>query len=259
MSAPFVTDAVVLGAVAFGEADRVVTLFSREHGKLGAMARGARRSRNRFGAGLSQFVAGEATLRERRGAELMTLEGFHARRDFSSLGQDAVRLGHAAYATELVRELTTPHRADPPLFDLLVELYATVMAHPPRAATLRAFELRLLDELGLRPMLERCVSCGAEDAATLDRVVVDAGRGGVVCVRCGAGAASLRLLPTAARLRLLALRGAATLDDAARADPAAAEVEDAARAAMHALIEVHLTRPMRSLEFLKKLRSAARG
>jgi DNA repair protein RecO (recombination protein O) len=257
VSAPFVTDAVVLGAVAYGEADRVVTLFSRDHGKLGAMARGARRSRNRFGAGLSLYVAGEAALRERRGAELMTLESFHARRDFSALAFDVVRLGHAAYATELVRELTVPHRADPPLFDLLVELYGAVLERAPRAGTLRAFELRLLEEIGLRPVLERCVSCGACDEELLDRAVVDAGRGGVVCPRCGAGSA-LRLLPTAARRRLLALRDAPSLDDAAQLD-AAPEVDEAARAAMHALLEAHLARPVRSVEFLKKLRSAARG
>jgi DNA repair protein RecO (recombination protein O) len=258
MSAPFVTDALVLGAVAYGEADRVVTLFSRDRGKLGAMARGARRSRNRFGAGLSLYVAGEAQLRERRGAELMTLESFHARRDFSALALDVVRLGHAAYATELLRELTVPHRADPPLFDLLVELYAVVEAHPPRAGTLRAFELRLLEELGLRPMLERCVVCGAEDAAALERAVVDAGKGGVVCARCGAGS-RLSLLPGAARRRLLALRDAPSVDDAARLEPAGPDVEEAARAAMHALLEAHLSRPVRSVEFLKKLRGAARG
>src|SRR5687767_10925085 len=138
------------------------------------MARGARKSRSRFGAALSLYVLGEATLRERRGAELLFLEGFHATRDFSALASDPVRLGHAAYATEIARELTPPHRADPPLLDLLVELYAVVASAPPRAGTLRAFELRLLDEIGLRPALDRCVGCGRDTPADLDRAVVDA-------------------------------------------------------------------------------------
>jgi DNA repair protein RecO (recombination protein O) len=250
----------VLGAIAYGEADRVVTLFSREHGKLGAMARGARRSRSRFGAALSHYVAGEATLRERRGAELMTLEGFHARRDFSPLALDVVRLGHAAYATELVRELTVPHRADPALYDLLVGLYAVVAERTPRASTLRAFELRLLEEIGLAPALDRCVSCAGAAGDVLDRAVLDAARGGLVCARCSSpgpgGGHSLRLLPAPARLRLLELRAVADLDAAAALPPAAADVEEAARAAMHALVEAHLSRPVRSLEFMKKLRAS---
>jgi len=254
MSAPFTAEAVVLGAIAYGEADRVVTLFSRTHGKLGAMARGARKSRSRFGAALSLYVTGEATLRERRGAELMTLESFHARRDFSSLALDVVRLGHAAYATELVRELTVPHRPDPPLYDLLVELYATVAERPPRASTLRAFELRLLEELGLAPALDRCVSCAAA-GDVLDRAVLDAARGGLVCARCSAGH-SLRLLAAPARLRLLEVRAQGSLDDAAALPPAGSEVEEGARGAMHALLEAHLSRPVRSLEFMKKLRAS---
>jgi DNA repair protein RecO (recombination protein O) len=254
VSAPFTAEAVVLGSVAYAEADRVVTLFSRAHGKLGAMARGARKSRSRFGAALSLYVAGEATLRERRGAELMTLESFHARRDFSALGLDVVRLGHAAYATELVRELTVPHRADPGLYDLLVELYATVLERAPRASTLRAFELRLLAEIGLAPALDRCVGCDAAGEA-LDRAVLDPVRGGLVCARCSAGH-SLRLLAPGARLRLLELRAAAGLAAAAALAPADAAIEDAARGAMHALLEAHLARPVRALEFMKKLRAA---
>src|SRR5262249_54256954 len=76
--------------------------------KVSAMARGARKSQKRFGGALGLFVLGEATLRERRGAELMLLESFQARRDHSRLGVDPVRLGHASYGTELVRELTPP-------------------------------------------------------------------------------------------------------------------------------------------------------
>jgi DNA repair protein RecO (recombination protein O) len=250
VSAPFVTDAVLLGAVAYGESDRVVTLFTRELGKVGAMARGARKSRSRFGAALSLYVLGEAALRERRGAELLFLESFHAVRDFSGLASDPVRMGHAAYATEIARELTPPHRADPPLLELLVELYEVVARTPPRAGTLRAFELALLGEIGLRPMLDGCVACGDEEAD-----LVDAARGGLVCGRC-AGGTALRLLPAAARARLVALRDAGSLAAAAALPPAAAEVEDAARAAMHALVEAHLPRPARSVEFLKKLRNA---
>jgi DNA repair protein RecO (recombination protein O) len=248
-----VTEAVLLGSVDYGDADRIVTLYTRSHGKVGAMARAARKSRRRFGAALAPFVVAEATLRERRGAELMLLEGFHARRDFSRLGEDVVRLGHASYATELVRELSAAHRPDEAILELLVELYQVVAAQPPRADVLRAFELQLLDELGLRPALDRCVGC--DTGAGLDRAILDAGRGGLLCPSCAGGATgTVRLLPAEARARLLLLRDGSLADAAAR--PPAPATEAAARDAVHALLGAHLAGPLRSLEFLRKLARA---
>jgi len=248
----FVTEAVLLGSVDYGDADRIVTLYTRSHGKVGAMARAARKSRQRFGAALAPFVVAEATLKERRGAELMLLEGYHAVRDFSRLGLDVVRLGHASYATELVRELSAPHRADPALLELLVEPYQVAAEHPPRADTLRAFELRLLAELGLAPALDRCVGCDTTAPAALDRAILDAARGGLLCLACAAGArGTVRALPAEARQRLLLVRSGSLADAAAR--PPAPATELPAREALHALLGAHLAGPLRSLEFLKKL------
>jgi DNA repair protein RecO (recombination protein O) len=252
------TDAVLLGSVAYGDADRVVTLFTRAHGKVSAMARGARKSQKRFGGGLAHFVLGEAALRERRGAELMLLEGFHVRRDHSRLALDVVKMGHASYGTELVRELCPPHRPDEALLELLLELYAVVESTIPRADTLRAFELKLLGELGLRPSLDRCVGCDDLEPVTLDRAILDAGRGGLLCARCAPSArGTLRALPPSARARLLALEGGSLAEAAAR--PPAPETEVSAREAMSALLSVHLAHEPRSVEFLKKLRGTALG
>jgi DNA repair protein RecO (recombination protein O) len=256
---PIADEAVVLRSVAYGEADRIVTLLTRRHGKLSAIARAARRSQKRFGAALAPFVLGEAMLHERRGADLLVLDRFDARHDFSGLAFDVVRLAHASYATELVRELTEPRHVDPALFELLCELYETVSSHAPRADTLRAFELHLLDELGLRPVLDRCVGCGTADGAGLDAVggQIDAARGGLVCGACAARAsfdAGRRALPAEARARLVAVREL-SLAQAAAIEPLPAVAQTAARTAMHALLAAHLRGPMRSLEFLEKLRT----
>src|SRR5258706_16074030 len=112
--AEIITDAIVLRAVTTGEADRVVTLMTRSLGKVAAVARSAQKSRARFGGALSAFVVGQATLRDRRGAELMLLEAFDARHDFTAIANDPLRYAHASYATELVRELSAPRHADIP-------------------------------------------------------------------------------------------------------------------------------------------------
>lgn len=258
-STPFFARAVLLRQVAYGEADRIVTLYTREHGKVSAAAKAAARSRKRFG-GMALFVIGDATLRERRGQDLLALEAFEARRDFGAIATDVVRLAHASYATELVRELTVPRQPDPALFDLVEELYACVAAAPPAADTLRAFELRLMDELGLRPVLDRCTACDAEAPTALDAggAVVDPARGGLLCPRCAprAAGAGVRPLPAASRRRLLEAQAADSLAEAAALPSLDAEAATRAREAMHALVAAHLRQPLRSLEFLHQLRQA---
>ena len=257
---PFVTEAVVLGQTAYGEADRVMTLYTRSHGKVSAIAQAARRSRGRFGASLALFVVGEATLREPPRRDLLVLERFDVRRDLSGLAVDVVRFAHASYATELVRELTVPHKAEPELLDLLVELYDVVARTEPSADTLRAFELRLLFELGVSPELTRCVECGEADEMALARAgtVASPHKGGLLCSSCAKRvfAADTRPLPPAARERLMGLMALGSLELAAALPRAPAPLAATVRDILHAILAGHLARPLRSLAFINQLRSA---
>jgi DNA repair protein RecO (recombination protein O) len=251
-----VTEAIVLRQVATGEADRVVTLYTRARGKVTAMAHAAAKSRRRFGGALSLYVLGEAALVETPRRELLTLERFDARRDFAGRLADPVRMGHAAYATELVRELSPPYQVDAALLELLLELYEVAAAREPRADTLRAFELRLLDGLGLRPALDRCVACGSADEARLEGegVRLDPARGGLMCAACaGPGGGTDDTLPATLRRRLLALQDL-ELARAAVLPPAPSDVTAGCRELLHATLRTHLTAPLKSLEFLHKLR-----
>jgi DNA repair protein RecO (recombination protein O) len=252
---------VVLRSVAFRDADRIVTLFTRDHGKLSALARGARSSKRRFGAGLGLFVVGRAELREGRG-ELWTLASFDVVREFTRVAADVAAMAHASYATELVRELTAAEQADAAVFDLLVELYGLLVERGPAPAVLRAFELALLAAVGLAPALDRCVACGDESDESLDAAgaVLDPSRGGLVCAACAASAAgpAVKPLPAPARALLLAAERAGSL---AAAHPGAATVGDgaalAARDAMLAMLLAQIGKPLRSLEFISKMTAAA--
>ncbi len=92
-----------------GEADRVVTLFSRERGKVAAFARGARASRRRFGGALEPFTLVAAEVCERPGAELLGLESVSPLDAFGAIRADLARIACAAYAVELSRELVRDH------------------------------------------------------------------------------------------------------------------------------------------------------
>ncbi|HEY7956695.1 MAG TPA: DNA repair protein RecO [Polyangia bacterium] len=252
-----VTPAIVVRTVDYGEADRIVTLFCREAGKLSAIARGARKSTRRFGAGLSLFGTGEAKLTERPGSELATLESFDGARGFPHLTMDMVKVAHGGYACELVRELSPPRQPEPEVFDLLIELLERLDGEPARAESLRLFELRLLDLVGLRPELERCLGCGAV-ALDGNGQAFEGRRGGVVCGACRLeGAGQGVALSGEARQALVRMQEA-TLASASELTLAPA-VNAACRDALSALITFHLGRPLKSVEFIAKLSGALRA
>lgn len=256
--APSTTDAVVLRLVPYREADVIVTLFGRDRGKFSALARAARKSRRRFGGALGLLTLSRVDLAERRRGALWTLRSAEPIETFSHLAADMASFAHANYATELVRELTAEEQPDPPLFDLLIELYRE-LGQGASVSMLRAFELQLLEHLGLTPVLDHCTGCGSEDAERLDdpAAVLDPAKGGVLCGLCsgrhrGPGA---RRLPGAARRFLLAVQTAPTLAAARRmveAPPTAA----AARDALLSLLLAHTGKALRSLEFISKLSNA---
>ena len=244
------TPAIVLRTVDYGEADRVVTLFTRDAGKLSALARGARKSVKRFGAALGLFGVGEAVLVDKPNVELSALERFDGARGFPALMTDVAKVAHGGYACEVVRELIPPRQPEPEIFELLVTFFAALEAAPARAETLRIFELRLLDALGLRPQLEACVACGTDELGAIGDVL-DVRRGGVVCAHCHGHGRPLvddvrRALVDAQALDLHAAAGFAL----------APAVNAGAREALGAIIIDHVGRPLKSLEFIAKLNHA---
>src|SRR5262245_27991678 len=115
-----ITQALVLRVSDFGESDRIVTLLTEQHGKVSALARGAKSSRRRFGAALGLFGCGEAVLRERR--DLWLLEELSSHHGFVRLGQELGRFGHASYACELCLHLCPQNAPEPRIYRLLLGL-----------------------------------------------------------------------------------------------------------------------------------------
>lgn len=241
---------VVLRVVDYGEADRVVTLLTRERGKVSAFARGARASRRRFGGALQPFTLLTAEARERVGSDLLGLDAVAVTRGFPALRGDLARIACAGYAAELARELVRDHEPHDELFELLVEYLELLEVGPPRPAALRAFELGALRAAGLMPRLDACARCGAAPGEGPARF--DAGQGGVLCQRCAPtaplGAPSLSAAAAAALVRLQegGLPGAA-------AEPLAPAAGREVREALTAFIEHHLGRRLAARRFLDEV------
>ena len=246
-STTLVTEAVVVRLVDYGEADRILTLFTRAAGKLGALAKSARKSQRRF-AGAALFTIGEATLRKRRG-ELWACEGFTPKNGHAGIALDVTRVAHAAYATELARELVAVEVRDDRIYDLVTGMLSDIERGGVGPAELRVYELALLDAVGLAPSLERCVACDGPPGDDLHQRL-DARRGGLLCGRCGERGEGPLLDGEVRRALVDAQQG--------RAMTGLPAVALAARAAVQSLLGEHLTHPLRSLEFIAKLNAATR-
>jgi len=242
---------IVLRVVDTGESDRVVTLLTRERGKVAAFARGARASRRRFGGSLEPFTLLAAEVRERPGAELLGLDQVSPIDAFGGIRGDLARIACASYAAELARELVRDHEPHEDLFDALAEYLGRLAGAPARPAALRAFELAALRAAGLAPRLDACARCGGPLAP--DRPArFDPGQGGALCAACGPSAApggpSLSRAATEALARL-AEGGLA----AAETEPLAPPLGREARDALSAFVEHHLGRRLQARRFLEEM------
>lgn len=245
------TPAIVLRAVSYGDADRIVTLFGRDTGRLSALARGARKSQRRFAGGLGLVAVGVAALRERAGADLLTLESFDVTSTHVELGADVARMAHAAYAAELVSKLCAPRQVEPDVYDGLLAFLDCLESQGASAERLRVFELRLLGTLGFGPVVDRCAACG--DAAAI-AYRWDPDRGGALCTACARGG---RPITSEARR---ALGHLATVSLAAAAhESLPPDVNRDCREALMEIINHHINGPLKSVEFIAKLSAASGG
>lgn len=245
-------EGIVLGSRAFGEADRLVTLLTRERGRLRAVAKGARRPRSTLAAGVQPFTRGSYLLWQGRNldgiSQCEVIEGFRP------LREDLDRMAHAACACELVEALTREADPVPALYDLLAAalrlLAGAEAAH--LAPLLLAFQWQALAQSGFRPELERCAACGEE--APGGAAGFSAAAGGVTCGRCGARAVVTLSAGARAALRFLVTR---PLPAVARLNLPAGDWR-ALAAATDAFVEHVLERPLKSRPFLEILREAPR-
>jgi DNA repair protein RecO (recombination protein O) len=186
MPGPFKTEAVVLRSIRFGEADRVLHLYTAERGRVGAVAKGVRRVRSRFGGRLEPFFRVGLVLHEGRG-ELCTVTSAETVHAHPSLRERRPSLERATQACDAVLRLFDAAEPNRPAYNLLCQellLLDSDSAAATRAQAL-AFRLKLLLTAGFVPELGACAACG-EQGGEDDLVAFSAAAGGTVCASCEA-------------------------------------------------------------------------
>jgi DNA repair protein RecO (recombination protein O) len=241
------TDAVVLRSMRYGEADRILHLYTPDRGRVSAIAKGVRRARSRFGGRLEPFFRLHIELHEGRG-ELLTVTGAQTVEGHARLRGDARALDAAARACDAVGRLFETSEPHPGVFNLLCRKLALLDEQaddarrspgPPATrvgpardhgsagawAAALAFRMKLLLAAGLAPQLGACASCGEREHL----VAFSGAAGGVVCEACEAG--SFPLGADAYRFMTEAFRLPLT-DTPDALDPALGQVERAISATL---------------------------
>ncbi|MGC4091360.1 MAG: DNA repair protein RecO [Polyangiaceae bacterium] len=183
------SEALLLRRVELGEADLVVTLFTRTLGRVSALARGARRSQKRFGGALEPFFTLRVRLEERPRSELFALSEARIARPRLGMLNDLTRLEVAGRALSWVRKTAPPRTPEPECFAHIERVFDRLAAGAPELLPQRELAelgLSLLGAFGWAIDFERCVRCGkaCPEAA---RAALDAASGGLVCRDCGGG------------------------------------------------------------------------
>ena len=183
MPGSFTDEGIVLRRVNYGEADRVLTVLTRGHGKVGVIARGVRKAGSRMAAQTDLFERSRMQLAEGRGELLVLTQAQRASGPPAGLATDARRSGCAAVVAELTDRVLEGHHPDGAVFGLVAESLDELgdPERDPRRA-LVWFARQMIDRLGYAPELRQCVSCSRR-LAEAPAAFSPAG-GGLLCPDC---------------------------------------------------------------------------
>ncbi|RJP54157.1 MAG: DNA repair protein RecO [Anaerolineaceae bacterium] len=246
----FRASAVVLRHADWGEADQLLTLYTRERGMVRAIAKGARKITSRKGGHLQPFTY--ITVQLAKGRDLLIVTQVETINAFLPLHDDLVKTSHAAYTVELLLRFSYEDEgANPSIFRLLVETLDRIEKETDAWLAVRYYEVRLLDAVGFRPQLFECANCRREIFAEDQFFSFTAG--GVICPRCGGG------LPNLPKISLEALKylrhfQRSSYRDASRANPSL-EVRKEAETLMQGYFTYLLERSLNTPGFIKKIKS----
>jgi DNA repair protein RecO (recombination protein O) len=181
-------EAIVLRHTDWGEADRLLWLFTREIGKVQVVAKGVRKPRSRKAGHLEPFTRVELLLA--RGRDLPIVTQAEAQDTYLVLREDLVRVGYASYIIELLDRFTYEEGENIGLYRLLAETLSRLNTETQPAFAVRYYEIRLLDLVGFRPQLFHCVNCKEEIRAEDQYFSFE--KGGVFCPKCGVNEPGVR-------------------------------------------------------------------
>lgn len=172
------TEAILIAARDWGEADKAVTLFSREFGKISAFANGARRPKNRLAGAMQLFQDLDLTMMS--GKTFDSVKQADIRQPFRHMREDLLAMAYGMFLAEIIAELCPERQPEPRVFDVFQAVLPWFKERNPRVLALAA-AWQILAALGYEPQVERCSLCGQ---ATIPLVCFSVQQGGALCRQC---------------------------------------------------------------------------
>ena len=200
----YAASAIVLRRIDLGEKDRILTVLSREHGKLSAVAKGARRPGSKLGGASEPFTYLKMLLSS--GRDLDVLSQAEIRESFPNVKSDITSVAYGVYLLELVNSFVDQRQPNPDVFDTLLSAMYGLESGTDAEITARFLEIQLMAILGYEPHLEACLRCGRKPGR--ERISYSPALGGIVCAECGTPPKDSISAPAAVASYVNALRNA---------------------------------------------------
>ena len=245
------TEAIILRRSDFGEADRLLTLYSREYGKIKAIAKGARKPQTRKTGHVELFMRTVFMIAQGKSLDIITQAELVE--SYAGIRSDLVRTTYAAYSAELLDNFTAEADADYRKYQLLSDALGWFAAGENVRLAARYYELHLLSLAGYQPQLFHCVNC--RELIVEQDQYLSAGSGGILCPDCRDADRQARFITAAAvkLLRYLQSREWATVRVLKLKGTLHQELEEA----MLYYLRFILERNLKSVDFLYRLRREA--
>lgn len=247
------TEAVVLAYMDFGESDKILTFYTLHFGKIKGIAKGAKRSKKRFGINLEPFSLIRLHFFEKKEDALVRVSACDLISTFQGIREDLFKIAYGSYMLELVEKMVPERERHPELLRLLTDFLGLLEAKGLTEDLLRVFEIRLLDDIGLRPHISDCVIC--HEPFTGFSAIVSPEKGGVLCKNCSKGVRAV--IP-------VSIGALKTLEMALKIEPSkiprlvfSKDARIESREFLRAFIRFHTGRELKSLEFLDKIKDVA--
>ena len=243
------TPALIFHTMSYGESDQIVTLYTQEFGKVKGIAKGAKRSRKRFGARLEIASYVNATFFEKETSDLVRLSHCDLIRPFEGLREDIFKLAWASYFIELVSEMTAERIQNKPLFRLLIAFLSLIDRGVLKEEVQRIFEVRFLSCLGYRPQLDHCTRC--QKTLSGERFFFSPREGGVLCPACAAHVPGL--VPVSlGTIKTLLLAETLSLDKVGRISFSPQSLKES-QAIFSLFLQHYLGKELKSKKFLEQI------
>ena len=176
------SEAIVIGHYPLGETDKIVVFFTKDYGKIRAVAKGVRRLKSKLCGRVEMLTHGDLIFFERVSKDLHSVNSFDIIETFQKLREDLLKIAYCSYMAELIQRVTSDGEPDSEIFELMLNTMSVIEKSDAPEIFVRVFEIKLLEKLGLNPRLDSCIVCSGEINDENPRFNIQSG--GVVCDKC---------------------------------------------------------------------------